>query len=70
MLLEELKDKLTEFMEVSNLDTGSIDLIVTPNNEYIFLEVNPVGQFEWLSTNCNYYIEKHIANYFSNNEQN
>lgn len=25
-----------------NLDTGSIDMIVTPELEYVFLEVNPV----------------------------
>ena len=42
-------------------ETGSIDLILTPKNEYYFLEINPSGQFHWLSQNCNYYIEKQIA---------
>ena len=29
--------------------------------EFVFLEVNPVGQFGWVSKNCNYYLEKKIA---------
>ena len=43
------------------INTGSIDLIYSLSNEYVFLEVNPQGQFDWLSKNCNYYIEKDIA---------
>jgi hypothetical protein len=43
------------------MNTGSIDLILTPNGEYFFLEINPMGQYDWLSKNCNYYIEKDIA---------
>jgi hypothetical protein len=27
---------------------GAIDLIVTPQGEYVFLEVNPAGQFLWI----------------------
>jgi glutathione synthase/RimK-type ligase-like ATP-grasp enzyme len=27
---------------------GSLDLIVTPEGEHVFLEVNPVGQFGWI----------------------
>jgi D-alanine-D-alanine ligase-like ATP-grasp enzyme len=44
-----------------NLDTGSIDMILDRKNEYVFLEVNPTGQFGWLSKSCNYYIEKEVA---------
>ena len=42
-----------------SLNTGSIDLIYSKNNEYIFLEVNPVGQFGFLSlmTNQNLFYE-------------
>jgi len=43
------------------LNSGSIDILVTPNNEYVFLEVNPVGQFGMVSQPCNYYLEKRIA---------
>lgn len=53
--------KLREFMNYKGMSTGSIDLIVTPENDFVFLEVNPQGQFHWLSENCNYYIERQIA---------
>ena len=57
-----IEKKLQAFMEGMGLDTGSIDIIFGTDNKYYFLEVNPVGQFEWLNENCNYYIEKEIAN--------
>jgi hypothetical protein len=44
-----------------NLNTGSIDLICTKSGEYVFLEVNPVGQFSMVSFPCNYYLEEKIA---------
>ncbi len=53
--------KLQQFIAIKKMDTGSIDLIVTPDNEFVFLEVNPQGQFHWLSLHCNYYIERDIA---------
>ena len=48
-------------MKQLQLESGSIDMVVTPNNEYVFLEVNPVGQFDYVSKLCNYFIEKEIA---------
>lgn len=58
-----IKQKLQSLMKKLNLNCGSIDMIVTPKNEYIFLEVNPVGQLEWLSYFCNFNIEKEIARF-------
>jgi len=60
-------DKIRILMENLQLDSGSIDMIVTPHNEYIFLEVNPVGQFKQVSVPCNYYLEEKIANYLLGN---
>lgn len=56
-----LKDKLKVLMDKNTLDSGSFDIILPPDNEYIFLEVNPIGQFQWLSRNCNFFLEKEIA---------
>ncbi len=56
-----LELKINAFMQDVNLNSGSLDFIYTPEREFVFLEVNPVGQFDWLSTHCNYFIEKHIA---------
>lgn len=55
--------KLKKFTKRLELNTGSIDMIVTPNREFVFLEVNPVGNIEMVSKNCNYPIEQDIANY-------
>lgn len=34
------------------LQFGAIDLIVTPDDEYIFLEINPNGQWAWIQQIC------------------
>lgn len=53
--------KIKEFISVIGCDSGSIDLILTPENKFVFLEINPMGQYHWLSESCNYYVDKHIA---------
>lgn len=58
-----IENKLLKFIKRLGLNTGSIDMIVTPEREYVFLEVNPVGNIEMVSKNCNYPIEQEIANY-------
>jgi len=30
------------------LSFGAIDLLLTPTGEYVFLEINPNGQWYWL----------------------
>lgn len=66
VLPQKVEVKIKKFLKKSNIDTGSIDIIVTPNDNFYFLEINPMGQFHWLSSNCNYYIEKKIANFLMN----
>jgi len=56
--------KLLNFINKLSMKSGSIDIIVNKNNEYYFLEVNPIGQFQWLSKACNYFLEKQIAKYY------
>lgn len=57
----EVEQKLKEFNQLTGHTTGSFDLILTPEGQYYFLEINPSSQFHWVSQNCNYYIEKEIA---------
>lgn len=52
---------LSKLLHDLGLNTASSDIIVTPDDEYVFLEVNPVGQFGMVSFPCNYYLEKIIA---------
>jgi len=64
-LPETIERKLTNLMKNIGINSGVIDIIVTPSNEYIFLEVNPVGHFGLISYNCNYHLEKKIAKFYS-----
>lgn len=43
-----IKQACLRLMRSLGLAYGAIDLIVTPENEYVFLEVNPSGQFLWV----------------------
>ncbi len=56
-----IEKKLMLLMESINLDSGSIDLIVDKCNDYVFLEVNPVGQFGMIESRCNYGLYKLIS---------
>jgi ATP-GRASP peptide maturase of grasp-with-spasm system len=56
-----LVKKISLLMNKLNINNGSIDLIYSENDEYILLEVNPVGQLGFLSMPNNYNIEEIIA---------
>ncbi|HBL34611.1 MAG TPA: grasp-with-spasm system ATP-grasp peptide maturase [Porphyromonadaceae bacterium] len=57
----EIRVKINKLMKKLQLNTGSIDMIVDQNNQYIFLEVNPVGQFVAYGEFCNYYLDRELA---------
>ncbi|MEJ2669125.1 MAG: MvdD family ATP-grasp ribosomal peptide maturase, partial [Gammaproteobacteria bacterium] len=42
-------------MDLLGLNFGCIDMILTPDDEFVFLEVNPNGQWLWVehSLGCN-----------------
>ncbi|MBX9253578.1 MvdD family ATP-grasp ribosomal peptide maturase [Desmonostoc muscorum CCALA 125] len=44
----DVEEKLLKLMAQFRLNYGAIDIILTPDGRYIFLEVNPVGEFFWL----------------------
>lgn len=56
-----IRDKLIQLLQNMNLKTGSIDLIVDSNDNYYLIEINPIGQFDYVSVLGNYNIEKDIA---------
>ncbi len=47
-LPQQLRDALFRLMSLLGLVFGAIDLIRTPDDNYLFLEVNPNGQWLWL----------------------
>ncbi len=61
ILPDDILNKLKLFSIKMGYDTGSFDLILTPKGNYFFLEINPMGQYDWVSQDCNYYIDKKIA---------
>jgi len=65
ILPDNIEKKIIKLMSKLNLQSGSIDLIFD-GFDYVFLEVNPVGQLDFVSGNCNYQIEKYIANFLKN----
>lgn len=62
----QIEDKISNFMNSIGMESGSIDIVVSSLCKYYFLEVNPVGQFGWISKKCNFQIEKTFANNFKN----
>ena len=56
---------IRKLMEDLHLDTGSIDIVRTPDGRFVFLEVNPVGQFGMVSVPCNYHLERKVAKYLA-----
>lgn len=60
-----LEKQLIHCCQLIGMNCGSIDVLYY-RGHYCFLEINPVGQFQWLSHSCNYLIEKHIAQTLTN----
>ncbi len=61
LLPNEVEVKLKKMMDILNLNHASIDLIKNEKGDFIFLEVNPVGQFGMVSNPCNYFLEQKLA---------
>lgn len=48
VLPEEIELRIREFVQAFGLEFSAMDLILTPEGRYVFLENNPGGQFGWL----------------------
>lgn len=60
-LPDSVEQQIRSFMADIDLNCGSLDIILTADNRFVFLEVNPVGQFGMVSYPCNYRLEQKIA---------
>ncbi|MEH2245634.1 MvdD family ATP-grasp ribosomal peptide maturase [Nostoc sp.] len=65
-LPQDVEDKLLKLMAEFGLNYGAIDIILTPDGRYIFLEVNPVGEFFWLERTPGLPISQAIAQVLQN----
>ncbi|NJO93550.1 MAG: MvdC family ATP-grasp ribosomal peptide maturase [Hydrococcus sp. RM1_1_31] len=60
-LPSEITRRLCSLMATFGLTFGAFDLIQTPDNEYVFLEVNPTGEWGMLERDLGYPIADAIA---------
>ena len=67
-LPENIERKTKNLFNKLNFNCGSVDFIVDKKGNYIFLEINPVGQFGMTDFPCNYNLDHIIANYLRNGE--
>ncbi|MDI7174870.1 MvdC/MvdD family ATP grasp protein [Leptospira santarosai] len=58
-----IKEYCLNLMKHFELNFSAIDLILDENNNYVFLEINPNGQWAWIEQLLNYPISLSIANY-------
>lgn len=49
-LPRDVQAKIHSLMEIFHLVYGALDLIVTPEGRWVFLEINPAGQYMWVES--------------------
>ncbi len=47
-----LAEKCLNLVKALSLQFGAIDMILTPRGDYVFLEINPNGQWAWIEQLC------------------
>ena len=60
-LPSDVADCLNSFMATLGLTFGALDFIHTPDEQYVFLEVNPIGEWGMLERDLDYPIAEAIA---------
>jgi ATP-GRASP peptide maturase of grasp-with-spasm system len=65
-LPDEIRLKIIKLIKKLNLNIGCIDIIVSKEGEYYFLEINPMGQFGFYGDSVNFFLEKQIATKLKN----
>ncbi len=63
-----IKNMITKFMKNFDLSFGALDFIVTPNGDWIFLEINTMGQWLWIEELTGLDISGSIVEMFSKHE--
>ena len=57
----EVEEKILRLMDYFSLNYGAIDIILTPDGQHVFLELNPSGEFFWLERTPGLPISEAIA---------
>lgn len=64
-LPDRLETSIQRLMASLDLRFGAIDFVLTPDGDYLFLEVNPNGQWLWLDDQLNFGISGKIAEWLA-----
>jgi glutathione synthase/RimK-type ligase-like ATP-grasp enzyme len=64
-LPQRVADSLLDLMDSLRLSFAAIDLIKTPDDQYVFLEVNPSGQWLWLDEMLEFGISEAVAEWLA-----
>lgn len=67
-LREDIQDKCIQLVNELKLKFGAIDFIIDKKGNYIFLEINPNGQWAWIEHQTNYPISKEIVEILKHGE--
>lgn len=65
VLPDDIRNGITELMAKLNLHFGGVDLAFA-NGKYYFIEVNPTGEWGWLTQVASLPLHKEIVNYMTN----
>ncbi len=60
-LPDDIAKKVHSLQKYFNLYFAALDFVLTKNNEFVFLEINPNGQWGWIEALTPYRISKEIA---------
>ena len=67
-LPNDIADLLVAMNHKLGLFYGAYDLVVTPSSQYVFLEVNPLGQWLWLENATGLPISQTLAEFLLKND--
>jgi len=66
---EEIKNKVKALMGFLGIYFGALDFIVTPKGEWVFLEINTMGQWLWIEDLTGLNISGAIVNFLTKNRR-
>ncbi|MGV3612691.1 MAG: hypothetical protein ACO1N0_17155 [Fluviicola sp.] len=62
----EVEDQVRKLMQELDLNFGSLDIVFTTDKRYVFLEVNPNGQYGAVSVTTNSNVDYEVAKFLMN----
>ena len=58
-----IRDRVAELLKTLDIDFGGLDFIVSPSQDWYFLEVNAMGQWLWIEDLAGLKISDSITNW-------